>query len=665
MSSVLVVDDSLTVRMDLSEALSDAGFEVVLAATLTEARRMLAEHAIEVVLLDVRLPDGDGIDLLRDLRAAPATAALPILMLSTEAEVKDRVRGLATGATDYIGKPYDVNFVIARARQLVAKPHGDVILVIDDSITFRSELAAKLGTAGYETVIASDGHEGLRMAASHQPAAIIIDGVMPDMDGIVVVRRIRLDPNLRTIPCLLLTGSGNRETEVDALDAGADAFVRKDEDIGVILARLGAMMRTSHGSRSAAQNVEHKRVLVVDDSATYRNTLADDLREDGFDVVVASSGEEAIELLAVQPVDCILLDRMMPGMSGAETCLRIKSAPRIRDTPLIMVTSLEGRDAMIDGLEAGADDFISKSSGLDVLRARLHAQIRRKQVEDEHRTVRERLLMVELEARAAHELAEARAALTQQLERANADLAHKAEEIARASAFKSQFLANMSHELRTPLNAIIGFSELMHDGAIPLDSATAIEFIGDILTSGRHLLKLINDVLDLSKIEAGKQEFFPEPLLPRELLTEVLAIVRSLAGKRRVRIDTVVDPAVGVVVLDPARLKQVLYNFLSNAIKFTTEASTVTVRILPATADSFRIEVEDRGAGIAQSELERLFVEFHQAFEGAHRTDGTGLGLALTKQLVMAQGGEVGVTSIVGKGSVFFAILPRCYTKPA
>jgi len=246
-----------------------------------------------------------------------------------------------------------------------------------------------------------------------------------------------------------------------------------------------------------------------------------------------------------------------------------------------------------------------------------------------------------------------------ELERASATLVQKADELTKASAYKSQFLANMSHELRTPLNAIIGFSELMYDGAIPMDEDTTHEYLGDILTSSRHLLQLINDVLDLAKIEAGRLEFFSEPIELSRVVSEVLAVLRTSSAKHHVKVATEIAQDVERLVLDPARLKQILYNYLSNALKFTPAGGRVTVRATPESADRVRIEVVDTGVGIAPDQLDRLFGDFQQTEEGARKAGGTGLRLALTKRLVEAQGGDVGVRSVVGEGSTFFAILPR------
>ena len=233
-------------------------------------------------------------------------------------------------------------------------------------------------------------------------------------------------------------------------------------------------------------------------------------------------------------------------------------------------------------------------------------------------------------------------------------------QIQEASRLKSLFLANMSHELRTPLNAIIGFSDLLRSGAVPLQSPKHATFLGHIGTSGRHLLQLINDVLDLSKVESGKFDFFPEPVHLPLLVKEVFDILHTAIQRKQVHAVVEIDPAVTELVIDPARLKQVLYNYLSNAIKFTPEGGRVTVRALPEGGSHLRIEVEDNGIGIAAADLPRLFTEFLQLDAGYSKEHpGTGLGLALTRRLVQAQGGSVGVHSTPEVGSVFHFVLKR------
>ena len=238
----------------------------------------------------------------------------------------------------------------------------------------------------------------------------------------------------------------------------------------------------------------------------------------------------------------------------------------------------------------------------------------------------------------------------------NDELLGELETAREASATKGRFLAAMSHELRTPLNGIIGLSELVFDGVAGPVSEEQQEYLGDVLASSKHLLQLVNDVLDLAKVESGKIEFVRQSVKIHPLLREVCDVLRILAGEKRISVE--LDTAnLDTVFTDPGRLKQVVYNYLSNAIKFAPPGGKVQVRTRWEGDSAFRIEVEDNGPGIREAEIPRLFVDFQQLEQTPSRL-GTGLGLALTKRMVESQGGAVGVRSRPGEGSVFFAVLP-------
>ena len=245
------------------------------------------------------------------------------------------------------------------------------------------------------------------------------------------------------------------------------------------------------------------------------------------------------------------------------------------------------------------------------------------------------------------------------LAHANAELEIRNEQVVMADRTKSDFLASMSHELRTPLNGIIGFAELMHDGRVGPVSDQHREYLGDILSSSNHLRRLIDDVLDLSKIEAGKIDLRPERVECAKVVGEVCDVVQSLAVRKRIELTCDVDPDIGPLDLDPGKLKQVLFNYVSNALKFTPEDGHVSVRATAEPDDRFRIVVEDDGPGISDEDLERLWSAFEQLETGSSRRyGGTGLGLSLTRRIVEAQGGEVGVESTVGQGTRFHVVLP-------
>jgi signal transduction histidine kinase len=249
-------------------------------------------------------------------------------------------------------------------------------------------------------------------------------------------------------------------------------------------------------------------------------------------------------------------------------------------------------------------------------------------------------------------------------------LKEKATQLEAVSRHKSQFLASMSHELRTPLNAIIGFSEVLLDPSLgALTDEEREEFLTNILTSGKHLLRLINDVLDLSKVEAGKMELQREPVSLAETVEGVLGTVKALATRKRIHVRSEVQPELGPVHADAARLKQILYNLLSNAIKFTPDGGQVVVAARRCDGEPggggargqryHEVSVTDTGIGISPEHQERVFEEFEQVPDPARPPqEGTGLGLALVRKLVQMHGGTIRVTSALGQGSTFAFTIP-------
>ncbi len=250
--------------------------------------------------------------------------------------------------------------------------------------------------------------------------------------------------------------------------------------------------------------------------------------------------------------------------------------------------------------------------------------------------------------------------LEDRLRNQNLFLEEQNRRINEANRMKSEFLANMSHELRSPLNGIIGFTELLYDcrlGSIP---DRPKEFLGRIHKSAKHLLQLINGVLDLSKVEAGRMELHPQRVRLSSAVQEVIGIHAALTSEKHISVHTSIDPQAETVITDPDRFNQILHNYLSNALKFTGEGGHVEVKLMPEGDAEVRLEVKDTGIGIAAQDIPRLFTEFQQLDSSfGKRYAGTGLGLALTKRMVEAQGGRVGVESAPRKGSTFWAVLPK------
>jgi signal transduction histidine kinase len=399
-----------------------------------------------------------------------------------------------------------------------------------------------------------------------------------------------------------------------------------------------------------------KRILAVDDSATYLHALAAQLRDEGYDVAQATSGEEAIDLLAVQRVDCILLDRLMPGLSGTETCERIKAAPVVRDIPLIMLSSLEGRDAMIDGFLAGADDFISKSSGLDVLKARVQAQIRRKQFEDEHRSAREHLLRSEhevAEAQAARDLAQTRAALVEQLERSNHELAAANRELAAANRELEAFSYSVSHDLRAPLRAINAFTRALEEDIGDRLRGPEREHLNRVVAATTQMSDLIDALLELSRVGRARLERSHVDL--SAIASDVIAELRRRDPARSV--DTEVTSGLHAHA-DGKLVRILLDNVLGNAWKFTSRRGHAHVHVgVLDDHDRRAFFVRDDGAGFDMADAARLFTPFQRLHSDAE-FKGTGIGLATVQRIVERHGGHIWAEGAIDAGATLYFTLP-------
>jgi len=237
------------------------------------------------------------------------------------------------------------------------------------------------------------------------------------------------------------------------------------------------------------------------------------------------------------------------------------------------------------------------------------------------------------------------------------ELEEKGRQLEAASQHKSEFLANMSHELRTPLNAIIGFSEVLSDRMFGELNDKQAEYLKDIYASGTHLLSLINDILDLSKIEAGRMELEVTDFDLPQAIDNALTLVRERAGRRGIRLESTIDERLGEVRADERKIRQVVLNLLSNAIKFTPEGGRIEVAAVPK-GGSVEVSVSDTGVGIAPEDQEAVFEEFRQVGTSAAKQEGTGLGLALCRKFVELHGGGIRVLSEVGRGSTFTFTIP-------
>ena len=401
------------------------------------------------------------------------------------------------------------------------------------------------------------------------------------------------------------------------------------------------------------------QLLLVDDRPENLLALQAILEPLGQNLVLAHSGEEALKCVLQHEFACILLDVQMPVMNGFDTAQIIKSREKSRYIPIIFLSAISKEDSYVfKGYSMGAVDYVFKPFNPDVLRskvavfvdlylkqqqiieqAEMLAESQRRELELEHRTE-----LLEAEAKSAAQLA----ALNQQLQ-------DRQKALEQAMGVRNRFYASMSHELRTPINAVIGYSTLMIDNIYGPLNEKQREGLQRTLRAARHLLELVNDVLDLSKIEAGKIELSMQPVNVATLIDDLFVTVRPLADEHGSTLTFEHPEETITVVTDPRRLRQILLNLLSNAIKFGLQ-KPIDVTVGRKPDGGIAISVIDKGEGISEDDQARIFEEFVQVSPSQQM--GTGLGLPISRRLATLLDGSLEVHSSPGQGSTFVLNLP-------
>jgi len=584
------------------------------------------------------------------------------------------------------------------------------VLVVDDEKSIRVTLGEFLRLDGHGVQIAEDADVALTLLGERPVDVVVTDIILPRVSGMRLLQQIReRDPAIQVI---VMTGEPTVETAVEAVRAGAYDYLSKPvgkQELLTVVGRAVALKRLSDEKRRLeAENRRYRENLerMVEERTwalasrtrqleAVQEVSAEISREMNLGNVLSLIIARAMELVSGkvatlflwEEAEGCLIPKAWQGYDERRGTLRLRRGEGVAGTvaesrkglmlgdyasspyarPLSLSAQMSGaviaepllyRDQLLGVIVVerakGGAHFTTEDQGvlgifagqaaIAIENARLYDEVVRHAAELEER-VRER---------------------TRELEGANAALAT-------ASRHKSEFLANMSHELRTPLNSILGFSQLLLERNPGVTPEREARYLTNIHSSGEHLLALINDILDLSKVEAGKFILRAEPLPVGQLLEDLLVIGRGLAHKKQQRLELEVEPDLPPLPADPVRFKQIVFNLLSNAIKFTPDGGRIAVRaralpageapaVLPAAGSRrwMELSVTDSGIGIRAEDIARLFQEFMQLETTARLTqEGTGLGLALTKRLVELHGGGIRAESAgEGRGSTFTIWMP-------
>lgn len=376
-------------------------------------------------------------------------------------------------------------------------------------------------------------------------------------------------------------------------------------------------------------------ILLIDEDVAWLKTLSVGLQDMGHRVTTATTGQEAVALFKKQPFNIVLAGIKLPDVSGREILETTRELNP--EVAVVMITDRANLEAAVNAVDEGAYAYVLKPEALYELKTLINNALREQEL-----LIRNRRLV-------------------DSLQRSNSSLEETNRALEQASRAKSDFLAKMSHELRTPLNVIIGFAELMVDQVPGEVNEEQKQCLDDILTSGRHLLGLINEVLDLSKVEAGKVELKLKNIALSEVVESVTSAMMPVLSQRKQSLDVKLDEGFPSVQADEARLRQVFFNLLSNASNFTPDGGELKIEA-KRKGNFCQVSVSDNGIGIKVEDLRQIFEPFYQADnsidrEGGRRK-GTGLGLPLVREIVEMHGGRIWVESEYGKGSNFIFTLP-------
>lgn len=547
------------------------------------------------------------------------------------------------------------------------------VLLVEDSETQALKFSYLLENEGLHVHRTASAEDALQYMRGHAPDLLVVDYHLPGMGGDELCRRIRMNSGTESIPVLILTDDEETEVARHGFDSGADDHVTKSADPDVLLARVQALLRSRRidapWSASIAAGFRAQRILVVDDSATYRTFLAAELGREGYLVEAVGDGESGLAAVNRESCDCIVVDLVMPGMDGIALCRKLDSYRRASrlSVPVLMVTGKDTKEDMMAALEAGADDFVSKSNDSVILKARIRSLIRRKLLRDEHNRILNEFRNKELEVvreRAEKEAALERANLAAQLEDANRELRETQAQLVHSAKMASlgELVAGVAHEVNNPLAFAMSHAGTIEKAlnsvaaevgaALSPETASRLDKarrrVVDMRTGLERVKELVAKLRTFSRLDEGD---FKLTDVRDDIQSTLVLLGHRLADRICVKASYADD---NTLYCAPSSLNQVLMNLLSNAIDAVGERGDITISTR-RTGNTFEISVADSGAGVAPEVMDRIYEPF---FTTKDVGQGTGLGLAIAYRIVERHHGSIEVHNRDEGGAEFIVRIP-------
>ena len=574
--------------------------------------------------MDMVLKEGDiaGAIITQQIKAQ-TNKHIPVIFISVRDDIHARLAAARAGATRYLTKPLNIPKLIQTMDGITVRKPKDPyrILIIDDELALLDYYSTILTEAGMTVKTLTDPLHGLSMLNEFQPDLLILDVYMSGCTGPELAQVIRQDDAYARMPIIFLSTESNLDRQLAAMNLGGDDFLTKPVEEHHLVMAITARVSRARWANRLNQELE--------------NTL----RESEYRKIALD--QHAIVSITDATGKITFINKKFLDISGYTENELLGQNHRI-------LKSDQHDDAFFEDLWK----TISKGKVWHGLICNLNKQ--------GHEYWTESTIVPFLDATGKpYQYVSARTNVTDFI-KAEENLRHAKEEAENANRAKSQFLSSMSHELRTPMNAIIGFSQLLKMQQTPGLNQTQTEQVNEIMKASHHLLDLINEILDLSRIEAGRIDLSVETVKISQVLEECISLSLPLTKKRNINMSAECDCYNNAyqVRADRTRLKQVILNLLSNAIKYNSANGLITIKCEKIN-NLIRINITDTGAGISKDNIKYLFQAFNRLDAENSEIEGTGIGLVITKNIVELMGGNIGVHSEEKKGSTFWIELPE------